>query len=82
MLLPFYIVSSKFKPIIGLDASCKLGLITIHCPITTSNGSINTPFDAISGGKIENIHKKNIPNILKEKKDIKNIKIFLKEILP
>ena len=32
MLLPFYIVSSKFKPIIGLDASSKLGLLTINCP--------------------------------------------------
>ena len=27
MLLPFYIVNSKFKPIIGLDASCKLGSV-------------------------------------------------------
>ena len=32
MLLPFYIVNSKFKPIIGLDASCKLGLLTINWP--------------------------------------------------
>ena len=61
MLLPFYIVSSKFEPIIGLDASHKLGLVTIHCPIHqfwTSNGSTNTSFDAVSGDNIQNIHEK------------------------
>ena len=51
MLLPFYIVNSKFKPIIGLDASCKLGLLTINCPIHqswTSHSPTNTSFDTVS----------------------------------
>ena len=45
MLLPFYIVNSKFKPIIGLDASCKLDLLTINCPIHQSwtSHSLLTP---------------------------------------
>ena len=64
MFLPFYVVSSKFKPIIGLDATCKLGLLTIHFPIHqswTSNGSSSTSFDAVSGDDTKNnIHKKNI----------------------
>ena len=51
-------VSSKFKPIIGLDASRNLGLLTINCPIyhswtrDTQNTPIDTlssSFDAISG---------------------------------
>ena len=28
----FFVVSSKFKPIIGLNASCNLGLLSINCP--------------------------------------------------
>ena len=54
----FFVVSSKFKPIIGLDASCNLGLLTINCPIyhSLTRDTRNTPietlsssFDAISG---------------------------------
>ena len=54
----FFVVSSEFKPNIGLDASCNLGLLTINCPIYHSwtrdnrNTPINTlssSFDAISG---------------------------------
>ena len=30
----FFVVSSKFKPIIGLDTSRNLGLLTINCPYT------------------------------------------------
>ena len=54
----FFVVSSKFKPIIGLDASRNLGLLTINCPIHHSwtRDTRNTPidilsysFDAISG---------------------------------
>ena len=51
MVLPFYVVSSKFKPIIGLDASHKLGLFTINCPVHqswTSSSPTNTTFDAVS----------------------------------
>ena len=51
MVLPFNVVSSKFKPIIGLDASYKLGLLTIHCPAHqswTSSSPTNTTFDAVS----------------------------------
>ena len=53
MLLPFYVISSKFKPIIGLDASSKLGLLTINSPIHqswTSSSPTNTSFDVIAGG--------------------------------
>ena len=32
----FFVVSSKFKPIIGLDASRNLGLLTVNCPIYQS----------------------------------------------
>ena len=52
MLIPFYVVSSKFTPIIGLDALHKLGLITIHCPIHqswTSSSPTNTSLDAVLG---------------------------------
>ena len=54
----FFVVNSKFKAIIGLDASCNLGLLTKNCPIYHSwtRSSRNTPtdtlsssFDAISG---------------------------------
>ena len=51
MVLPFYVVSSMFKPIIGLDASCKLGLLTINCLVHqswTSSSPTNTTFDAVS----------------------------------
>ena len=51
MVLPFYIVNSKFKPIISLDASYKLGLLTINCPIHqswTSHSPTNTSFDTVS----------------------------------
>ena len=52
-----FVVSSKFKLIIGLDKSCNLGLLTINCPIyhsrirDTRNTSIDTlsSFFAISG---------------------------------
>ena len=54
----FFVVSSRFKPIIGLDTSHNLGLLTIKCPTyqswtrDTRNTPINTlssSFDAISG---------------------------------
>ena len=51
IVLPFYIVNSKFKPIIGLDASTKLGLISINCPIHqswTSHSPTNTSVNAVS----------------------------------
>ena len=32
----FFVVSSKFKPIIGLDASRNLGFLTVNCPIYQS----------------------------------------------
>ena len=61
MLLLFYVVSSKFKPIIGLDASSKLGLLTIPIHQSwTSSSPTNTSFDAISGGNLVG----NVPNTL------------------
>ena len=44
MVLPFYIVNSKF---IGLDASSKLGMLTISCPIHQSWTS-QSPLTALS----------------------------------
>ena len=43
----FFVVSSKLKPIIGLDTSCNLGLLTINCPINHSwtRDTRNTPID-------------------------------------
>ena len=64
MLLPFYIVNSKFKPIIGLDASTKLGLVYINCPIHqswTSHSPTNTSVNAVPPGT----HKETpVPNTL------------------
>ena len=65
MVLPFYIVNSKFKPIIGLDASTKLGLISINCPIHqswTSRSPTNTTFDAVLDENKPSVG--NIPNTL------------------
>ena len=46
----FFVVSSKFKPIIGLDASRNFGLLTINCPICHSltRDTTNTPIDTLS----------------------------------
>ena len=43
-------VSSKFKPIIGLDISCNLRLLTINYPIYQSwtRHTRNTPIDTLS----------------------------------
>ena len=44
----FFVVSSGFKPIVGLDASCRLGLLTVNCPIYQS-WTRNNSIDSISG---------------------------------
>ena len=46
----FFVISSKFKPIIGLDASPNLGLLIINCPIYHSwtRDTRNTPIDILS----------------------------------
>ena len=46
----FFVVSFKFKPIIGLDASRNLGLLIINCPIYHSwtRDTRNTPIDTLS----------------------------------
>ena len=43
-------VSSRLKPIIGLDTSHNLGLLTINCPIHHSwtRDTRNTPIDTLS----------------------------------
>ena len=43
----FFVVSSKFKPIIGLDASRNLGLLTVNCPIYQS-WTKDAAIDAVS----------------------------------
>ena len=32
----FFVVGSRFKPIVGLDASYRLGLLTVNCPVYQS----------------------------------------------
>ena len=44
----FLVVGSWFKPIVGLDASCRLGLLTVNCPVYQS-WTGNNPIDSISG---------------------------------
>ena len=77
MVLPFYVVSSKFKPIIGLDASCKLGLLTINCPVhqswTSSSSSTNTTFDAVSDENQPSVG--NVPGYSHERMDSKSPKM-------
>ena len=53
----FFVVSSKFKPIIGLNASHELGLLSINCP-TYQSWTRNTPVDAISGIDAEAVPEK------------------------
>ena len=44
----FFMVGSRFKPIVGLDASHRLGLLTVNCPAYQS-WTRNNPIDSISG---------------------------------
>ena len=48
----FFIISSKFKHIIGLNASCNLELLTINCP-TYQSWTRGAPIDAILGTDAE-----------------------------
>ena len=67
MLLPFFIVNSKFKPILGLDASCKLGLLTINCPIHqswTSCSPTNVSVNAVSPETHSETPVSNVPKTL------------------
>ena len=50
----FFVVSSKFKPIIGLDASRNLGLLTVNCPIYQS-WTKDAAIDAVSSTDDANI---------------------------
>ena len=67
IVLPFYIVNFKFKPIIGLDASTKLGLISINCPIHqtwTSCFPTNTSINAVLPETCGETPVGNVPNTL------------------
>ena len=44
----FFLVGSRFKPIVGLDASHRLGLLTVNCPVYQS-WTRNNSIDSISG---------------------------------
>ena len=44
----FFMVNSRFKPIVGLDASHRLGLLTVNCPVYQS-WTRNNPINSISG---------------------------------
>ena len=44
----FFRVGSRFKPIVGLDASHRLGLLTVNCPVYQS-WTRNNSIDSISG---------------------------------
>ena len=43
----FFVAGSGFRPIVGLDASCKLGLLTVNCPVYQS-WTRNAPIDSVS----------------------------------
>ena len=43
----FFVVGSGFRPIVGLDASCKLGLLMVNCPVYQS-WNRTAPIDFIS----------------------------------
>ena len=45
----FFMVGSRFKPIVGLDASHRLGLLTVNCPVYQSWTRNNNSIDSISG---------------------------------
>ena len=47
----FFVVSSKFKPIIRLNASCNLGLLSINCP--NQSWAKDASINAISGTDAE-----------------------------
>ena len=44
----FFVIGSRFKPIVGLDASHRLGLLTVNCPVYQS-WTRNNSIDSISG---------------------------------
>ena len=44
----FFVAGSGFKPIVGLDASHRLGLLMVNCPVYQS-WTRNKPIDSISG---------------------------------
>ena len=52
-----FVVSSKFKPIIGLDASRNLGLLTVNCPIYQS-WTKDAIIEAVSSTDDANIHER------------------------
>ena len=73
----FFVVGPRFKPIVGLDASCRLWLLILNCPVYQS-WTRNTPVDSISGADAdisEMISKDWIVNSSKYKH--LNYKIFL-----
>ena len=53
----FFVVTFKFKPIIGLNACRNLGLLSINCP-TYQSWTRGAPIDAISAINAEAVPKK------------------------
>ena len=74
----FFMVGSRFRPIIGLDASHRLGLLMVNCPVYQS-WTRNAPIDSISGADAdipEKITKEWIVNNPKYKHLFKGISRF------
>ena len=63
----FFMVGSRFKPIIGLDASHRLGLLTVNCPVYQS-WTRNTPIGSISGADAD------IPEMISKDWTVNNAK--------
>ena len=63
----FFVVGSRFKPIVGLDASCRLGLLTVNCPVYQS-WTRNKPIDSISGADAD------IPKMISKDRIVNNPK--------
>ena len=71
-------VGSRFRPIVGLDASCRLGLLMVNCPVYQS-WTRNVLIDSISGADAdvpEKITKEWIVNNPKYKHLFKGIGRF------
>ena len=66
----FFVVGSRFKPIVGLDASRRLGLLAVNCPVYQS-WTINKPIDSISGADAD------IPKMISKDWIVNNPKCYI-----
>ena len=56
--VPFYIVSDKLKPILGVDDALALGLTSFHCPIYTDwQSDLTSSMDSIHSNAISTVQQ-------------------------